>query len=370
LTNRTRTSAAAERAEPNVNHATTEITLTDHALRTRVLEFIGAPSHDDFDALALEVHRYQYRANPVYRRFSDRRDAAAPRTWRDIPAVPAEAFRMSVLACGPWERVYRSSGTTAGPGHRAAHHVPDVDVYRASALAGFARAVLPPGSRRRFVVAAPERSTHPDSSLGEMVTWLRAAHDADTIPSCFHAAGVDLERLAHTLDRVATGGPIVLVAVTSALLRLADRAEARRHRFELPPGSLVVDTGGCKGYERDVPRAEVLARYRSALDVAPDQVVNEYGMTELASQLYATGDGPLRPPPWLRVLVCDLATGREVPPGAVGCLRFFDLANLGSVMAIQTEDLGRLRAGGIDLLGRAPGAVLRGCSLLAEEGAA
>ncbi|MCC6764377.1 MAG: hypothetical protein IT293_06910 [Deltaproteobacteria bacterium] len=343
---------------------------TNDALRARVLDFIARPSHDDFDGLALEIHHYQYRVNPVYRRFADRLGAAAPGAWREIPAVPAEAFRMSVLACGPAERVYRSSGTTAGPGRRAAHHVPDVDVYRASALAGFARAVLPSGTRRRFVVAAPERASHPASSLGEMVTWLRQSSDTDSVPSCLTAGGVDVERLAHTLDRVGTGGPIVLIAVTSALLRLADWAEARRRRFTLPAGSLVVDTGGCKGYAQDLARADVLARYRRILDVATEQIVNEYGMTELASQLYATGDGPLRAPPWLRVLVCDLASGREVAPGAVGCLRFFDLANLGSVLAIQTEDVGRVRDGGIELLGRAPGAVARGCSLLADEGAA
>jgi len=80
----------------------------------------------------------------------------------------------------------------------------------------------------------------------------------------------------------------------------------------------------------------------------------------------ANGHGPLRPPPWLRVVVTDLATGDDVPNGEVGCLRFFDLANLGSVVAIQTEDVGRVRDGGIELLGRAPGAVTRGCSLLAS----
>ncbi len=357
-----------------MNQATIETTSTadptSDALRARVGDFIAETSRDDFDGLALDVHRYQYRTNPAYRRFAERCGGAAPRTWREIPAVPAEAFRMSVLACGPAERVYRSSGTTAGPDRRAAHHVPDADVYRVSALAGFARAVLPPGARRRFVVAAPERATHPASSLGEMVTWLRAAYDTDRVPSCLTADGVDVERLARTLDRVGAGEPIVLIAVTSALLRLADWAEARRQRFTLPAGSLVVDTGGCKGYGRDLARTDVLARYRRVLDVATEQIVNEYGMTELASQLYATGDGPLRAPPWLRVLVCDLATGHEVAPGVVGCLRFFDLANLGSVLAIQTEDVGRTRDGGIELLGRAPGAVARGCSLLADEGAA
>jgi len=48
-------------------------------------------------------------------------------------------------------------------------------------------------------------------------------------------------------------------------------------------------------------------------------------------------------------------------------LRHFDLANLNSVLAIQTEDLGRVAGSGFELLGRAPGAQLRGCSLTAEE---
>jgi hypothetical protein len=352
----------------NPTNAATDQTIDDVArsLRARVLAFIATPSGDDFDRLALDVHGYQYRANAPYGRFVDRLGAARPRSWRDIPAVPAEAFRMSVLACGPAERVYRSSGTTAGLERRAQHHVPDVDVYRAAALGGFARAVLTAGTRRRFVVAAPERATHPASSLGEMVTWLREAYDADTIPSCLTVGGVDTDRLAHSLDRLDPNTPVVLVAVTAALLRLADWAEQRGRRWELPAGSLVMDTGGCKGYERILGRGEILERYHRTLGVVPDQVVNEYGMTELGSQLYAYGHGLHRPPPWLRVLVCDLTTGREVPPGEVGCLRFVDLANLGSVAAIQTEDLGRTREGGIELFGRVPGAATRGCSLLVQ----
>ncbi len=374
LTNRTRTSAAADCGEPNVTHAIADITTTADEtaqdLQRRVLEFIATPSDGDFDRLALEVHAYQYRSNPPYRRFVERLGGAPPRTWREIPAVPAEAFRMSVLACGSAERVYRSSGTTAGLDRRAAHHVPDVAVYRKAALAGFASAVLPAGTRRRLLVAAPERGSHPASSLGEMVSWLRELYDEDSVPSFLGPDGVDVARFAHTLERVENTGPVVIVAVTTALLRLADWADASGRRFPLTPGSLVIDTGGCKGYDRDLGRSEILACYRRMFGVAPAQVVNEYGMTELGSQLYACGEGPHRAPPWLRVVVTDLATGREVPPGEAGCLRFFDLANLGSVAAIQTEDVGRVRRGGIELLGRAPGAVTRGCSLLSAGRAA
>jgi hypothetical protein len=338
-------------------------------LRARILAFIGSSSDADFDRLVLDVHGYQYRANPAYRRYVDRVGAEPPRSWHEVPAVPAEAFRLSVLACGPAERVYQSSGTTAGPDRRAQHHVPDVEVYHAAALAGFQRAVLAEGEHRRFLVAAPERVTHPASSLGEMVTWLRDAHDADTLPSLLRADGVDVEGLADALDRLPPAEPIVLVAVTSALLRLTDWAVAHRREWRLPRGSVIVDTGGCKGYERHLARDAILERYGGVLGIGAEAVVNEYGMTELGSQLYARGTSPHVAPPWLRALVCDPATGREMPAGEIGCLRFVDLANVGSVVAIQTEDLGRAVEGGIELLGRAPGAVTRGCSLLASPGA-
>jgi hypothetical protein len=48
-------------------------------------------------------------------------------------------------------------------------------------------------------------------------------------------------------------------------------------------------------------------------------------------------------------------------------LRLFDLANLGSVLAIQTQDLAVRRGMGFELLGRDPHAIPRGCSRSADE---
>ena len=87
-------------------------------------------------------------------------------------------------------------------------------------------------------------------------------------------------------------------------------------------------------------------------------------MTELSSQYYddiLVGDASQRrsgrrikvPPPWMRPLVVDPITLEELPVGEVGLLRHVDLANRGSCIAIQTEDLGRLVGDGIELLGRA-----------------
>jgi hypothetical protein len=101
-------------------------------------------------------------------------------------------------------------------------------------------------------------------------------------------------------------------------------------------------------------------------------------MTELSSQLYETTlaaalrgehDAPraLWVPGWMRATLVDPETLAPVPAGEVGVLRLDDPANLDSVCAIQTADLARQQAAGIVLLGRAPGAVPRGCSLAIEE---
>ena len=57
-------------------------------------------------------------------------------------------------------------------------------------------------------------------------------------------------------------------------------------------------------------------------------------------------------------------TGREVGEGETGLIRVFDLANVWSVLAIQTEDLGIRRGDGFELLGRTKTAEARGCSLM------
>jgi hypothetical protein len=55
-----------------------------------------------------------------------------------------------------------------------------------------------------------------------------------------------------------------------------------------------------------------------------------------------------------------------VADGEAGILRVFDLANVFSVMAVQTEDLGIRHGDGFESIGRAPLAEARGCSLMME----
>jgi hypothetical protein len=56
-----------------------------------------------------------------------------------------------------------------------------------------------------------------------------------------------------------------------------------------------------------------------------------------------------------------------VDEGETGLIRVFDLANVFSVAAIQTEDLGIRRGEGFELIGRAQLAEPRGCSLMTQS---
>jgi hypothetical protein len=100
------------------------------------------------------------------------------------------------------------------------------------------------------------------------------------------------------------------------------------------------------------------------LGISPENIICEYGMSELSSQAYAGADSKFQFPPWARVQIISPETGREVRDGETGLIRIFDLANVFSVAAVQTEDLGIRRGDGFELIGRAQMAEPRGCSLI------
>jgi acyl-CoA synthetase (AMP-forming)/AMP-acid ligase II len=149
--------------------------------------------------------------------------------------------------------------------------------------------------------------------------------------------------------------------------------ERAGRRLALPAGTRIMETGGFKGRARESTREELYAQLRERLGVPPERIVNQYGMTELGSQFY---DSVLvRPntarhklaPPWTRVRIVDPDTGWDRPTGEAGLIQIVDLANTGSVLALQTADLGRELPGGFEVLGRSPDAEARGCSIAADE---
>jgi hypothetical protein len=184
-------------------------------------------------------------------------------------------------------------------------------------------------------------------------------------------------------ESCANGKPLIMLGTAFSFVHLLDFLAEQDLRFQLPAGSRVMETGGYKNRSRSLPKAELHQLITERLGVPPSHIICEYGMSELSSQAYDGraallrgqdwGRAAARPyrvfrfPPWARVQIVSPETGREVAEGETGLIRVFDLANVFSVMAIQTEDLGIRRAEHFELIGRATLAEPRGCSLMAAE---
>lgn len=221
----------------------------------------------------------------------------------------------------------------------------DTDAYDAAAERWFRACV--PDAPAACISLCP---TAPDSSLGHMIRLLYPQ------PQTFFDGSLDPEGAWRALH--AASAPVFLATTAFALAWLLEGEE----RVALPPGSILMVTGGFKGRTREVTEAELDIPGRLGSDV---RRIDEYGMTELSSQLWGAPGQGFAAPPWLHVYTVDPLTG--APCSGVGLLRFVDGANWSSVAAIETEDLGEVRDGRVFLRGRLEASPARGCSLTAEE---
>jgi hypothetical protein len=359
---------------------------TSDALHARVRDHARGERPHEFEALALEIARFQAEHAAGFARLVAARGSRLERL-ADVPGVPAETFRLARVAVHPPEldaARFETSGTTGD--ERGVHPFRTTATYEAVALAAGARALL--GARRgpRVVVslaAAPGET--PTSSLGFMLALFQREWDGRSLSDgsfareraarwLFGPDGVDLDGLEHAAKvALRRGEPLLVLATAFALVGLLDALGGRV--LEAPGATAVMVTGGFKGRSREVSKDALRSDVARAFGVPETHVVAEYGMTELTSQLYegtlpgAALAGPrdvLLEPPTLRVVPVDPLTLEAVPEGELGLARMIDLGNVDSAVVVQTEDLVRRVDGGIELLGRRPGATARGCSLAVE----
>jgi hypothetical protein len=335
-------------------------------------------SDEAFTRLALRVLAHNAEAVPAYGAYCRAQGRPPPAVdhWTRIPAVPTAAFKELPLRDEgrPTEAVFRTSGTTRGRERRGEHHVADLDLYRGSLRATFRDFLLPDGIRPRFLSLMPPPDRLPDSSLAFMIDDVMAVFGAEDSAVFADGSHLDLDGLGAAVEGASTRGrPVLLIGTSAAFIHWLDHLADRDHTLHLPPGSRLMDTGGFKGRGRHVPPLELRRAYTRRLGIPPPACVNEYGMTELLSQLYDSGlrdsvldlDRPQRKrgPAWLRSVAVDPESLEPLPAGTPGLLRHVDLANLHSVAAVQTEDFGAVDEHGLSLEGRAAGATPRGCSI-------
>jgi hypothetical protein len=337
------------------------------SLKEKLLDWMHGRITPSFDETALEVFAYQFERNLPYRRYAEAlgKTPTTVGTWQDIPAIPTDAFKFPAhpLRCFPAEKtrtIFRTSGTTKDI--RGQHAFDDITLYETSVLRGWEHAQLPSIRNPWFLSQSPEDA--PDSSLVHMFSTLRNSNTPNAQDRWLinREGGIDIRSLEAAVE---AGEPIELFTTALGLLRLVEQTQS----LPLPAGSWVFETGGYKGVRVDLDPSEFKEQVAKRLNIHPDRLLNEYGMTELSSPFYAwNGEPAHRGSPWTRIRVIDPDDGKPADEGQPGYLEILDLANLGSVAAIRTQDLAIARSPqSFTLLGRDPGALPRGCSRRADD---
>ena len=350
--------------------------------RAMVAAFVAdQPPPEPFDALACDLARHQAAEIEGYARLCRARgvDPAALVSAADIPAVPTDAFKLTRVATFPpasTTKIFRTSGTTAGA--RGENAVRDVATYDAAAIA-FGRRWLMRDLERRVpvVVLGPSPEQAADSSLVHMCEAFVRTFGAPASPASTYLVDQDGiidvgafdERVAFALTN---NEPMLILGTSFAFVHFIDAVG--KDTFVLPAGSRVMQTGGYKGRSREVPAAVLRSDLSRVFGIDVRSIVGEYGMTELASQFYertlfdtAAPLGVYAEPPWARVVPVDPDTLVPVRDGDVGIAKVIDLMNVDSAVVVLTQDQVRRAGEGFELLGRAPGAPPRGCSIAIDE---
>jgi phenylacetate-coenzyme A ligase PaaK-like adenylate-forming protein len=313
----------------------------------------------EFEALSLEVFRYQAEHNPIYKDFIKGlgKDPGSVNKINAIPFLPIEFFRNHKVITGSDSHicVFESSGTTGMSTSR--HYISDTGIYEESFLKCFG---LFYGDVRDMFIAAllPSYLERGNSSLVFMADRLIKLSSENG--SSFFLN--DHETLLASLDKARINKTkTMLLGVSFALLDLAER-----YSPDLS-GIIVAETGGMKGRRREMTRSELHSVLKEKFNI--NTIHSEYGMTELLSQAWSQGEGIYNCPPWMKILLREINDPLTVTDetGITGGINIIDLANINSCSFIASGDLGKLLPGGsFEVLGRFDNSDIRGCNLLVQ----
>lgn len=313
-------------------------------------------SETEFKETCLEVFRYQYEHNPLYQNFCKllRRTPEKITSYKEIPFLPIEFFKSKEIFSGEIDTpdiIFTSSGTTGSTTSK--HLVKDIGIYESSFNKAFQLFYSAPEDYT-ILALLPSYLERSGSSLIYMVDAL--IKKSKKPESGFYLN--DLEALAKKLRMLdKKGEKVLLIGVSFALLDLVEK-----YKFSLK-NTLIMETGGMKGRRKEMIREELHEFLKKGFGV--NSIHSEYGMTELLSQAYSAGDGIFSCPPWMKILVRDPEDALQLQQeNRTGGINVIDLANLNSCSFIATQDLGRIKNGEVEILGRFDNSDIRGCNLL------
>ncbi len=308
---------------------------------------------DDFRRVALELFRIQAERCEPYGRYISLlgTDPASVTQTERIPFLPIEFFKTREVYCGERapEKIFTSSNT--GGTEPSRHMMADLSLYERAFTEAFEN-FYGPAEEWSIYGLLPNYLQRDGSSLVYMVDRL--------IRRC-GSGGFYLDEYEKLLDDMARDPKRkILLGVSYALWDLAERYAPKLR------DTVVMETGGMKGRRKELDKAEFHGILTEAFGV--ERIHSEYGMAELTSQAYSSGEGVFRTPAWMRVFARDVNNPlRILPAGSRGAINIIDLANVGSCAFIATQDVGCVAAdGSFTIEGRLTGADIRGCNLLVQ----
>ena len=160
-----------------------------------------------------------------------------------------------------------------------------------------------------------------------------------------------------------TDKKIILFGVSFALLDFLDYCNSNSKTLQFSNSVTVIETGGMKGRKEEMTKDELLKIFQNGFNTK--NIYSEYSMTELLSQAYSLGDNIYKSSNWMRILIRNTEDPFSyVDDGKTGAINIIDLANRHSCSFIATQDLGNVKNGTFQVLGRIDHSDIRGCSLL------
>lgn len=320
-------------------------------------DYIEIITKANFNEIAIELFHYQYKNNRIYNSYVNALGINANEISDiiNIPFLPISFFKTHQVVTGNIDAtaytVFKSSTTTSDIPSK--HYVKDASVYEKALLYGFTEVY---GNPKDYALLAllPSYLEREGASLVYMFDKLMKVSQHPS--NGFYLD--DFEKLHKVLtDLEEKRQSTILVGVTFALLDFAEKYNI------MLDNTIIIETGGMKGRKKEMIRDEVHTELKSSFHA--NSIHSEYGMTELLSQAYSTGDGLFKTNKLMKVFVRDINDPLRTSREGSGCINIIDLANIHSCSFIATEDIGLLNSdGSFNVMGRLDNSALRGCSLL------
>jgi len=329
-----------------------------------------------FEKLALDIFKYQYDQNLVYKLYVDslQKDIKKIDRIEKIPFLPIEIFKTHKVLNQNAESqlVFESSGTTSQ--NTSQHHIADLPLYELLSRKTFEQFYGPLTDYHIFALL-PSYLERNNSSLVYMVQ--NFVYYSYSTLSGFYLDNI-AEMIFQMKEAAKTNRKILLLGVSFALLDLAENETYSKVIREISPKLTIMETGGMKGRRKELIREELHGILTGAFGV--NEIHSEYGMTELLSQGYSKGKGVFELANTMKILLREVNDPFSYLPsfaignpeqavkyrGKTGGINVIDLANIDSCSFIETKDLGSFTEdySKFTVMGRFDNSDVRGCNLL------